>query len=117
MKTKYIIVFGIAIIAIAAVYFLATTGFVVSGNDALAKCLTEKGAAMYGAEWCSHCNDQKEMFGESFKYITYIECPANEQLCTSKGITGYPTWIINGKYYSGTQELAKLAELSGCSIS
>jgi hypothetical protein len=62
--------------------------------DAFAKCLTEKGATMYGAEWCPHCKEQKAVFGNSFKYINYVECPDNTQLCLDKGIQGYPTWII-----------------------
>jgi hypothetical protein len=63
-------------------------------KDVFAKCLTEKGWTMYGAEWCAHCKDQKELFGASFQYIKYVECPDNVQLCIDKGINGYPTWIV-----------------------
>jgi hypothetical protein len=59
-----------------------------------AKCLTEKGAVMYGAESCSHCKEQKNTFGDSFKFIKYVECPDNPKLCLDNGIIGYPTWII-----------------------
>ena len=41
--------------------------------DAFAKCLTEKQIKMYGLYWCTHCAEQKEMFCESFKHVTYIE--------------------------------------------
>ena len=63
-------------------------------KDSFAKCLTVKGFSMYGAEWCPHCKDQKALFGDSFKYINYVECPQNTNLCLAKGIQGYPTWII-----------------------
>jgi hypothetical protein len=63
-------------------------------KDAFAKCLTEKGWAMYGAEWCSHCKSQKELFGSSFQYIKYIECSDSTELCTAKGINGLPTWLV-----------------------
>ena len=63
-------------------------------KDAFAKCLTDKGWTMYGAVWCPHCQDQKKAFGDSFKYIKYVECPDNIQLCTDKGVNGYPTWIV-----------------------
>ncbi len=63
--------------------------------DDFAKCLTQKGAVMYGAVWCPHCKEQKAAFGDSFKYINHIECPDNTQLCIDKGIQGYPTWIIS----------------------
>jgi hypothetical protein len=61
--------------------------------DSFAKCVTEKGFVLYGAESCSHCKAQKELFGESFQYIKYVECPDNIQFCLDKGINGYPTWI------------------------
>ena len=63
-------------------------------KDTFAKCLTEKGWVMYGAEWCVHCKAQKERFGESFQYIKYVECPDNIKLCLNKGVNGYPTWIV-----------------------
>jgi hypothetical protein len=68
-----------------------------SDKDAFAKCLTAKGLTMYGAVWCPHCQDQKALFGDSFKYIKYVECPDNTQLCIDKNIQGYPTWIMETK--------------------
>ena len=39
--------------------------------DALAKL----NAKMYGAYWCSHCYDQKQVFGqEAFEQLEYLEC-------------------------------------------
>lgn len=88
-------------------------------NIALAKHLTTVGAKMYGAFWCSHCHEQKQLFGrEAVDQLTYIECDPkgkNPQvaLCQAAGIAGYPTWEINGQMYSGTISLAELARLSG----
>lgn len=83
----------------------------------LAEHLTEVGAKMYGAYWCPHCADQKELFGEAVKAIPYIECApdgenAQPQLCQEKALQGYPTWEINGELYMGVRSLANLAELS-----
>jgi hypothetical protein len=93
----------------------------VSTNlDVFAKCITDKGAIFYGAYWCSHCNNQKKSFGDSIKYIKYVECAVEGQPqvqtadCTKAGIGGYPTWIINGKSYPGEQSMANLAKLTGC---
>jgi hypothetical protein len=61
---------------------------------ALAKCLTEKGWTMYGADWCPHCKAQKADFGDAFQFVHYVECPDNEALCNAKGVIGYPTWIL-----------------------
>lgn len=86
---------------------------------ALAKHLTKIGAIDYSAYWCPHCYDQKQLFGkEAFKEINMIECiPEGEngqpQKCIDAKIKGFPTWIINGKVYEGTQTLQKLAEVSG----
>ena len=74
---------------------------------------------MYGAFWCSHCHEQKQLFGkEAFKQIDYIECDPkgkNPQpnLCQAAKVASYPTWVINGQSVSGTQSLEKLAQMSG----
>lgn len=89
----------------------------LSGLDKFAKCLADNDATMYGAEWCGHCKNQKEMFGDSFKYVNYVECPENQQLCSEMDVTGYPTWIINGESKPGAKSLETLSELTGCSLS
>ena len=86
---------------------------------ALAKHLSAIGAKMYGAYWCPHCYEQKQLFGkEAFSQLKYIECdPAGKnsqtQACIDGGIKSYPTWEINGKLYPGTETLDKLAQKSG----
>lgn len=85
----------------------------------LARHLKQIDAKMYGAYWCPHCHDQKELFGrQAFKEITYVECAPDGQnaqtdLCQTKKIEGFPTWEINGKLYPGTQTLQQLADESG----
>src|SRR3989338_746412 len=85
--------------------------------DSFANCLTEKGATMYGTEWCSHCKNQKADFGKSFKLVNYVDCDRNSQACLSAGVRGYPTWAINGSNYPGEQQLYRLASLTGCELS
>ncbi len=86
----------------------------------LAQHLADINAKMYGAWWCPHCHDQKQLFGkEAAKIFPYIECDPEGQnpqtdLCrATEGVTGFPTWEINGEFYSGTQTLGTLADLSG----
>lgn len=85
---------------------------------ALAAHLKQVGAKMYGAYWCPHCHDQKQLFGkEAFRQINYIECDPQGQnpqpeLCQAAGVQGYPTWEVNGKMVTGTQPLQQLAILS-----
>ncbi|KAF3511868.1 hypothetical protein F2Q69_00008974, partial [Brassica cretica] len=96
----------------------------------LAKHLNSIGAKMYGAFWCSHCLEQKEMFGrEAAKLLNYVECfPEGYKkeikifkACSDARIEGFPTWMINGQasktsVLSGEIELAELAEMSGFTL-
>lgn len=92
----------------------------VSGEAdiALAKHLTSTGAKKYGAFWCPHCFEQKQLFGKAgFSEVDYVECdPQGENpqrdTCIAKGIQSFPTWEIDGKLYPGTKVLDELAELS-----
>jgi len=88
--------------------------------EKLAKFMTGKGMVLYGAYWCPHCQDQKAMFGDALKYIDYVECDAggpnaNPDECVAQGIEGYPTWVYQGKKYSGTKSLSDLAKIVGFS--
>ncbi len=86
---------------------------------ALAKHLTSVGAVKYAAFWCPHCYEQKQLFGkEAFKEVNAIECAPEgknpqPKKCVDAKIRAFPTWIINGKLYEGTQTLDKLADLTG----
>ncbi len=84
--------------------------------DTFAKCLTEKGATMYGTEWCSHCQSQKKMFGDSFQYIDFVDCDKDRSACFQAFVNGYPTWRINEENYPGEQSLYRLASLTGCEV-
>ncbi|MBS1267214.1 MAG: hypothetical protein MAG795_01186 [Candidatus Woesearchaeota archaeon] len=84
--------------------------------DGFAKCLSDKGAVMYGTEWCSHCQNQKAEFGNSFKFVDFVDCDKQKDVCLRNNIKGYPTWIINEKAYTGEQPLAKLATITGCDL-
>ncbi|MEM8829790.1 MAG: vitamin K epoxide reductase family protein [Cyanobacteria bacterium P01_G01_bin.19] len=85
----------------------------------LAKHLTAINAKKYGAYWCPHCYDQKQLFGKAaFAEVTYLECDPKgkdpqREVCLAAGIQSFPTWEINGQFYPGTKTLAELAELSG----
>lgn len=85
----------------------------------LAQHLKQVGAKMYGAFWCPHCHDQKQLFGqEAVAQLNYIECDPKGKnprpdLCQAAKIQGFPTWEIKGKFYQGTQSLKQLADVSG----
>ncbi len=91
--------------------------------DKFAQCLSEKGVAMYGAFWCGHCNNQKKMFGDSWKSIVYVECSTSDgesqtEACKAENIRGYPTWkFADGKTLEGEVSFQQLSRYSGCALS
>ena len=111
-KTRFYsigIVAGIVVLTIISysVYSIAKPG----RYDSFAKCLTEKGAIMYGAmDWCKFTQAQKGMFGKSFKHVNYHDYSELE------GIKKTPTWVINGVWYENVQDFDKLAAVTGCKI-
>lgn len=118
---KNLIILAIIIVAASgAIYWFYPLGALIvppaeSALDIFAKCLEVKKATMYGADWCSHCQNEKKVFGKSFKFINYVECPQNSKQCLNDGIESYPTWILgNGKKLVGEQGLEKLSRESGC---
>ncbi len=118
---------GFSGILIAAFTLVATVG--VYANQVppssrfavgLAEHLQEIDGTMYGASWCPHCQEQKDLFGPVFyDAVPYVECSPNgrgtppAQACVEVGIQSYPTWIINGERLRGRQSLERLAEISG----
>src|SRR3989344_1139331 len=103
------------------IYVLVASPKVSRGNyDQLAQCLTDKGAKMYGAYWCSHCQNQKRMFGPSFSKINSIECSLPDgktqtQACQEAGIKSYPTWEFgDGSRLEGEVSLETLAQKTNC---
>jgi uncharacterized membrane protein len=86
---------------------------------ALAEHLTQTGAQEFGAYWCPHCHEQKELFGkEAAAKLPYVECDPNGKnakpdLCRAAGIRSFPSWKIGGKLYEGVTPLDRLADLSG----
>jgi len=85
-----------------------------SREATLAKCLTAKGAELYGADWCPYTRQQIDVFRDGFRYLRYIECTENAALCRKKGIPGYPTWLIRGGQLPGYRSPRSLAAYAGC---
>ncbi|MBI4148859.1 hypothetical protein HY491_00265 [Candidatus Woesearchaeota archaeon] len=119
-KKKGRIIFVLSIIGllvIAGIWYVAASQSGKPGKyDAFAQCLTEKGISMGGADWCSHCQAQKRMFGTSFQFIDYHDCDRDPSWCNQHAIRSYPTWLVQGKQYVGVQQMDDLRTLSGCPL-
>ena len=83
-------------------------------HDDFAKYLTSEGITMAGTEWCSHCKDQKALFGNSFQYVDFRDCDNERSWCLDHVVQGYPTWVFpDGQLYPGTRTIEQLKDLSG----
>ena len=83
----------------------------------LAARLKAAGAQMYGAFWCSHCYDQKQIFGkDAMAEFPYVECFPDgwkqgieiAAACKAADLNGFPTWVIGGQRIEGAQSLDTL---------
>ena len=117
------ILIGVLIVAaFAAAYYLGLRKR-TNRLDAFAQCIGRSGTKMYGLYWCTHCAEQKELFGSSFQYVPYIECGIKGQAhgetasCTEAGVKQFPTWEFpNKERHEGLEPLDILAQKTGCSL-
>lgn len=137
MDTKYIIGFlaGVVII-VGAVALIANNQPKIASQynlDAFAQCLTEKKTIFYGAFWCVHCQNSKNVFGDAKSKLPYVECSTPDgkgqlQICIDQKIEGYPTWVFaDGSRLGGELSgeipasenmisLSTLSQKSGCPL-
>nr|AQS32412.1 hypothetical protein [uncultured archaeon] len=115
-KPKNKKVLFISIVSVIIVLIIGGIGFSYINSkkpgplDDFAKCLTEKGAVMYGASWCQYTQAQKRVFGNSMRFIDYRDFSENPEVKVT------PTWFINGQKYEKAQSFDRLATLTGCKL-
>lgn len=108
---------GLVLLALAYGIYVYVGADRPGEHDELARCITQSGATMYGTDWCPHCQEQKRLFGNSFRHINYINCDLNRAACDLAGVEGYPTWVFgDGGRLSGTQQIDVLAERASCVV-
>lgn len=123
MKNKQtVIIVALGVVALAVIGALAWRGSNQGSGlyDDFARCLTNKGAKMYGAYWCPHCKNQKELFGSSWRLVDYVECaipnqPGQTGVCQPANIQVYPTWVFSdGNRVTGEMSFEQLSQQTGC---
>lgn len=127
-KSKYSSTYLIVAIVVIAMAFLAYGQWSNRPADdggrlvGFAQCLKDSGAKFYGTFWCSHCQDQKDLFGSAKDVLPYIECSTADgrgqlPICAEANIEGYPTWVFaDESRQSGTMTLEALAEKTSCEL-
>lgn len=81
--------------------------------EEIAQCIG-KNSVLYIQLGCHACESQEELFGDSYQYLTIIDCFYEHDKCLAAEVTGTPTWVIKGEKYIGTRTIQKLQELTGC---
>ena len=120
-KTKKAFVYGIILLLLAAAY-LGGRYYRNHKYDSFAKCMATKQVKMYGLYWCPHCIEQKEMFGDAFRYVPYQECAikGSSELvpaCKVAGIKLFPSWQFGfDPPKEGVLSLEALSEKTGCTL-
>lgn len=84
-------------------------------REALARCLTERGAIIYSTPWCGACRRQKELFGSYAELLNQVDCTQERQRCQEARIRAVPTWVFSdGTRHEGILSLRELARRAGC---
>jgi len=121
-ESSSIYLYGAAVLVVVIIGFVVLKNSTPSVHTSFAECLAENDVKMYGAWWCSHCENQKTIFGNAFDQIEYIECSdsgsrAINETCKDIGLKGYPTWeFSDGSRLAGEVTLEVLAEKTGCEL-
>ena len=118
---------GLGLAAVVAVVMHIDAGGVFDGTGGaadpylkgLAEHLEARGVKFYGASWCPHCQQQKELFGGAARFLPYVECSPHGRKaprateCEIEDISNYPTWIIDGRRIERVLAANALATISG----
>jgi len=118
---KNILIYGGIVILLAAAYY-AGWRYKNHKYDSFAQCLSTKQVKMYGLYWCPHCIEQKEMFGQSFHYVPYVECAikGSSELapeCKVAGVKLFPSWQFGmDPPKEGILSMETLSNKTGCSL-
>jgi hypothetical protein len=120
-KTKKGLVYGVVLVLLASA-FIAGRHYRNHKYDAFAQCLAAKQTKMYGLYWCPHCIEQKEMFGDAFHYVPYVECAIKGSsemapACKAAGLKLFPSWQFGLEPpKEGVLSLEALSDKTGCGL-
>lgn len=112
----YLIVVILVSIAGGVVFLLSGKAIINSKKQedikGLVDCLLAKNVKLYISSDCSYCSQQKEIFGEYFSKIDYVNCEENgdwSEDCRKEEINSVPTWV-----FPDNTDIVK-EEISSCS--
>lgn len=111
-KDTWITFLVIAGILVVSLFVLSDRNSYETEED-FVRCLGNN-STLYVQDGCSHCETQLDMFGRNRDDLRIVDCFNNQKECINEGVSGTPSWKINGKIYAGVKSINKLKDLSGC---
>ncbi len=108
----------VLVVAISAAIVLRNAGSASEEKlTPFAQCLTERGVVIYGTYSCPYCRKQKDLFGDAFRFVTYVECTQESARCVADNVQSIPLWVFpSGDRLVGLQSLETLSVKSGCAL-
>lgn len=115
---KAVVLAGVVVIIVGFIAYLNYAQGTDPGKyDLFAGCLSEAGFVMAGTDGCHYCQQQKETFGSSFKFVNYKNCFYESEWCRENGVIHYPAWVgPDGTVHEGKKTIDSLSTLSGCDL-
>ena len=117
IRMKFLFVSGMLILSL---FLMGCSGG--KNYDGFAQCITGSGVVMFGSETCPHCQNVKNDFGNSFRYIEYVECGsyATEEeaaRCQEAGVKYLPHFEFgDGSSLFGELPFDIISEKTGCAL-
>jgi hypothetical protein len=88
--------------------------------DGFARCLEKRGVVLYTAWWCTHCQNEKAAFKDSYRLLKHVECGDDPEKCKQRNVESFPTWATpDGILLMGEQNVngfEDLSAVSGCKV-
>lgn len=87
--------------------------------------LANSKAVLYGADTCKYTMQQKNLLGDHFDKVAYVQCDVEIDsktgkrgldICKEAGVRAFPTWYIGNALYPGVKSLKDLQQISKRSI-
>lgn len=110
-EIKILIILSVAvIIIILAIYFFRKNGNL---DEEIIKCIASK-SLLIAKKDCGTCAYQKQILGNYTSYFDIIDIIEYPEIVEQYNLIKVPTWIIDGKKYTGVKTLKDLKKITGC---
>ncbi len=105
------IIISVILIAVGIIY--VQSKYSPNPDEEIVKCIGSN-STLYVQEGCSHCQRQKDKFGDKLELLEIVDCTKTQEKCVEAEIMSVPTWICNDTHMKGVYEIEELKEIMEC---